>query len=438
MIEKIKEAIDKIDNISKKKEIKIISHFDTDGICSAAILTRAFQRLGKKFSLEIIKNLEEEYIKALPEDKILIFSDLASNSLNYLKEKNTEIFILDHHEVIQEIPKNVFMINPILEKKEPLSASAICYLFAKAISNQNKDLATLGLIGLTGDSMEKNLSKTGAEIIKDSEAVVKKGILIYPSTRPIDKALEYSSSPFIPGVTGSYKGVLELIREAGIQKIDGRYKSICELNETEMSKLVTAIMIKCAAQKNISEIIGNIYLVKFFNGLEDVRELSALINACSRMDKPNISLGFCLGNKKMKIEAEKIYIEYKQHLVSALKYISETNKISGEKYTIINAKDNIKDTIIGTVASIISNSSYYKEGTIIIALAYNKDKIKASARIVGKEGKNVREVLSKVVVPLGGEVGGHPNAAGCLISKEHEDVFIEKLRRTLETEVVKV
>ena len=150
------------------------------------------------------------------------------------------------------------------------------------------------------------------------------------------------------------------------------------------------------------------------------------------MDRPEVSLGMCLGNKKAKEEAEKIYIGYKQHLIAALKYISESEKISGKNYTIINARDNIKDTIIGTVASIISRSPSYSSGTMIIALAYNEDKIKVSARIAGEQGFNVREVLHRVVVTLGGEVGGHSNAAGCLISKNQEGAFITELQKELE------
>lgn len=261
---------------------------------------------------------------------------------------------------------------------------------------------------------------------------------MYPSTRPIDRILEYSSNPYIPGVTGSYKGVLELLKDAGISKTEQNFKSLHELSEEEMSRLVTAIMLRGISELEISKIIGNIYLVKFFNKMEDARELSALINACSRMDKPFISLGFCLGNAESRKAAEKIYITYRQQIVSALRYVSETEKISGKNYTIINAKDNIKDTIIGTITSIISHSPTYPEGTIIIALAYNEDKIKASARIVGKEGKNLREVLNKVVVQLGGEVGGHPNAAGCLISKDKESLFIEELKKVLEVEMVKI
>ncbi len=130
---------------------------------------------------------------------------------------------------------------------------------------------------------------------------------------------------------------------------------------------------------------------------------------------------------------------HKQHLVAALKHVAESeNKITGKNYTIINAKNNIKDTIIGTVTSIMSNSPAYTEGTIIIALAYNQDKIKVSARIAGRTGRNVRDVLHRVVVPLGGEVGGHPAAAGCIITRDKEEKFITELQKVLEIELVKV
>lgn len=438
MLESIKSALKLIDAYSAESKIRIISHYDADGITSAAIFARAMQRWGKKFTLQVVKGLEEEFIRNLPENEILIFLDLASGSLDYLSNKKNKVFIFDHHEITQRIPENVTLINPLLQNHEQMSGAGIVYLTAKTLSEKNKDLAHLAIIGMVGDVMEKNLGKIYDEILKDSDTTIKKGLLIYPSTRPLDKALEYSSNPYIPGVTGSYKGVIEVLKEANIPKINGRYKALYELTEEEMGSLITAIMLKHLGKENHSNLIGNLFLVKFFNKLEDARELSALINACSRMDFPSTALGFCLGNKKYKEEAEKIYIEYKQHLVSALKYVSESEKIAGKNYTIINAKNNIKDTIIGTVASIISNSPAYEEGTIIVALAYNEDKIKVSARLAGRNGRNVREVLSKIVLPIGGEVGGHPKAAGCLISREKEEMFINELKKTLEIELVKV
>ena len=71
MLEVIKSAIERIDSLSKERPIKVISHYDADGITSAAIFSRALKRWKKTFSLEIVKGLDEEYISSLPDNQIL-------------------------------------------------------------------------------------------------------------------------------------------------------------------------------------------------------------------------------------------------------------------------------------------------------------------------------------------------------------------------------
>jgi single-stranded-DNA-specific exonuclease len=423
----------------KDKEIVIISHFDTDGISSAAIMIKTLKRLDRKFSLKIVKNLERELIFKLPQNKVIIFLDLASGSLNHIaNSKLKNVFIIDHHQVIQKIPQNVKMINSELFSEEKISASGLTYLFCKEIDKKNKEFAKLAVLGMIGDTFEKEVDRMNHDILKDSEIKKRRGPLIYPSTRPLNRALEYSSSPFIPGVTGNPKGVLELLRDSELNPTKKGYPSLLELSEEEIEKLVTAIMLRNPQTKN-NEIIGNIYLIKFYNKLEDARDLSARINACSRSGNSNIALQFCMEIPSAKKRAESIHVKYRQHIVSALRYVEETEKIEGKQYTIINAKENIKETMIGTIASIISNSKLYKEGTIVIGMAYsNNGKIKVSARNVGRQGRNVREVLTNITPKYKGEVGGHEFAAGCLINQEHEEDFIKDLKKNLEIEIVKV
>ncbi len=439
MLEKIRSTINELEAVAKNKPIRVISHFDADGITAAAIFSRALYRWNKPFTLQIVKNLDEEGIAQLPENNTLVFLDLASGSLNYLAQKNTDVFIFDHHEIAQEIPSNVRMINPLLLNHEPCSGAAIAYLFAKTLSEENKDLANLAVIGMVGDQFTDAIGKTYDQILKDASITVRKGLLLYPSTRPLDKALEYSTSFYIPGVTGSFRGVLDLLREAGIEKTPTGYKSLAELSEEEMSRLITAIMLKSIGETDSAPLVGNLFVTKFFNQLEDVRELSALINACSRMGHPEAALGFCLGNKQSKREAERIYIDYKQSISHAMRFIEDNNnRIQGKNYTIINAQDKIKDTIIGTAASIMSYSPLYPQGTVIIAMAYDKDRIKISARLAGKKGRNVRELLSSVLIPLSGEVGGHPQAAGGLISRDKEQELLTQLKNALDIDLVKL
>ena len=71
-------------------------------------------------------------------------------------------------------------------------------------------------------------------------------------------------------------------------------------------------------------------------------------------------------------------------------------------------------------------------------MAYYEDKIKVSSRNVGRNGRNVKELLSNVISKIGGEVGGHEFAAGCIIHRDKEKVFLDNLIKSLEIEMVKI
>tara|TARA_Y100000034_G_scaffold17454_1_gene19096 strand:- start:13052 stop:14383 length:1332 start_codon:yes stop_codon:yes gene_type:complete len=421
---------------SQDKEIQIISHFDTDGITSASIIIQTLKKLDKVFSIKIIKGLEEQFIYDLPKEKLILFLDLASGSLNHISNSQLkDVFIIDHHEITQDIPENVHIINPELHDKQKISSSGLTYLFCKEISSENKKFAKIAILGMIGDMLEKDIDKLNNNILNDGEIKKKRGLLIYPSTRPLNKTLEYSSKPYIPGVTGDAKGVKELLKEIRLNPTNGRYKTLIELNNEEMEKLVTAIMLRKTKQE---EIIGDIFLIKLFNQLVDARELSAMINACSRLGETNIAIQFCMEIPKIKKRAESIHVKYKQFLISGLNFVSKTKKIEGNGFVIINAKNIIKDTMIGTIASILSNSSLYTDGTIITTMAYYDDKIKISSRNVGRTGRNIREILNKIIERIGGEVGGHKFAAGGIISRNKEKEFIDSLQKSFEIELVKI
>jgi len=446
MLEKIKLFANDFLEKTKGKDILLISHFDADGITSAAIMGKTLKKLDKKFSIKIIKSLEAEFIKELPKNKIIVFTDLASSHLEELGKLETLVFVIDHHELDKnyQLPWNVQVLNPHLyENEEEMAGACLTYLFSKELTKKDPSLANLAIIGMVGDMMDKKVGPLVNTILKDADLIIKKGILLYPSTRPLNKALEYCSNPFIPGVTGDGAGACSLLREAGIDFTPKGYKTLMELNEDEMQRLVTAIALKMPNHEKMSEFIGNLFLIKFFNRLEDAREMSALINACSRMGESNIALLFCMGNETARKQSETVYIKYKQSLIEALNHVNTNPKILGKQYMIINAKDKIQDTIIGTVASILSMSALYEEGTIIITMAYNKDKIKVSSRICGRgkvedNPRNLKEMMDSITELIGGESGGHKLAAGCIIGKDKEEAFINLIKKKLDIEIVKV
>lgn len=431
-------AKDFLNNI-KGENLLVISHFDTDGITSATIILQTLKKINQKFSLKIIKSLTNEFIDSLPKDKIILFVDLASGSLNQIEKANLKkVYIIDHHEINEKIPENIEIINPQLYEKQKISSSGLAYLFSKKIDSDTKSLAKLAILGMIGDQLEKDIDSLNHGILEDGEIKRKRGLLVYPATRPINRVLEYSSEPFIPGVSGNLKGVMELLRETGLTPEGGKYKTLLELNDEEMEKLVTSVMLRNPQKK--SEIIGDLFLIKMFGKLEDAREISAKINACSRAGKPQIAIGLCMEIQEAKKQAESIHVKYKQELISGIRFIQEIKKIEGPGFSIIPLKDKIKDTMVGTLVSILANSSIYPSGTTIFALAIDKenDKIKISARNAGKTGRNSREILSNIMEYFEGEVGGHEFAAGCTINIDQEEEFINKIKKSFELEIIKI
>ncbi|MEM2784614.1 MAG: DHH family phosphoesterase, partial [Candidatus Pacearchaeota archaeon] len=132
--------------------------------------------------------------------------------------------------------------------------------------------------------------------------------------------------------------------------------------------------------------------------------------------------------------------EYRHHLVNALNFVFSARKIESQGYVIVNARDEIKDTLIGSVMSILAHSCVYPHGTVLIGMANQDNKIKVSARISGKNTNsiNLYKLLDTIVKHIGGECGGHADAAGALIPKNKEQEFIALLKQALQIEEIKI
>ena len=462
---KIMEAVTQFKEVlAKDGIIRVITHIDTDGLTSASILIRALKKLDQQFCVTSVKQLEDKYIQEVYEEakkkkwKAIFFLDLGSNKIAEISKFSEHIktIILDHHEIEEKFivgnafenirNENFIFVNPMIDDANAnISASSVVYLFVKELDKKNEDLAQLAVLGMVGDILNKSISKINSLVVEDAKnhgMKVKKGLTVIATTRALHKALEFGSSAFIPGVTGSSTGALKFLRELGIEikdKAHGGYKTLLDLTKEEVSRLITGIMLKRIKQED-KEIVGNIFLLKLFGRLYDAREVSAMVNACGRLGHSDLALSFLLSSDKAKEKIEMIYSQYKHHLVNALNYVNSTKKVESEGYVIVNAKDNVKDTIIGTVMSIISFSSVYPDGTIIAGMAYRGDKIKISMRISGKNIKevNLKKILDTVIKTTGGEIGGHVNAAGALITKSKEKQFIDNLQKALQIEEIKI
>ena len=447
----LKEAAQKLEEVfSEKGFIRVITHIDADGISSGAIIAQLLKEKNQTFWLSFVKQLDDSFIKSLFTDlkecncKAIIFLDLGSNKLNELESLKTKVFIVDHHQLenseqdeTESALSNVVFVNPLLESEqeaEKLSASGLSYLVAKNL-NLEKKFAQVSLLGMIGDLQDKNISKDNKLILDDAKEagmLLKRGLVVFSSLRPIHKSIEYSDLNVDSNL---------ILRETGIniKKEDGTYTTLLDLDEQQTSGLLTSILLSRQNTSQDQDIIGNIYIVNIANQKWDARELATILNACGRLGYASVALSLLLDSRDSIKKIDEIYTRYKEQIVKGLNY-ARGNKIERDGYVTINAKDNIKDTMIGTIVSILASSLVYPDQTVLVGLAYREDKIKVSARVVRNNNNNNNHsnnkinlylLLDSVIKKIGGEAGGHENAAGCLIDKEKEQDFLEALEEEL-------
>lgn len=446
----MKQELVKLANEIKKTNsvIRLISHLDTDGITSAAIISKTLSRENKKFCLSIVKQLSEEELELLKKEQydFFIFTDLGSgqldNIIKFLSKKR--VIILDHHEYDKTIviPKNITLINPHkydIDGSKDLSGAGVCFYFAQALNEKNNDLAYLGVLGAIGD-IQTDFSEWHNEIldiaIKQGKLKKEKSIKWFGiESRPIVRNLVYGDIE-IPGINNDSDAVM-FLESIGIDaKKQDEWRSFSDLNSDEKAKLISAIIMKRKNLENPEDIFATRYITNKSGQFKDLKEFSTLLNACGRLNNASYGIGVCLDDENSKIKALQTVDDYKKEIGNSMRWYNDNEKseniIKTDKYLIINAKNEIRPTIIGTLASMISNDREIKNKTIIMSLAHDGNNVKISTRIKGEYDIDLRDVIKEILKQVEGEGGGHKNAAGAIISKDQEQDFIKKAIDVLE------
>ena len=455
--EDIKKAVEEFKKIPKNEIIRVISHLDADGISAASLMVKCLNNDNRKYSISIIQQIKKETLEELAREtyNCYIFTDLGSGVLTDIESlfKGKKVFILDHHdpEKLNVESDNVFFVNPHkfnINGGVEVSGAGVVYLFASCLDKKIEEFAHIAIIGAIGDMQEHNgFEKINNEILQTAidkgKIKVIRGLRLFGAqTKPLHKVLEYCTDPVIPGVTGSESGAIQFLQQIGINPKNGNgWKKVVHLTEEEMKNLVTGVILARSAEKNPDDVLGNVYLLReedHESPTKDAKEFSTLLNACGRLDKASLGIGACLDDKKIKKRAISLMTDYKKEIINSLKWYDK-NKTSGlvtkgNGYVIINAQDQIRSTLIGTLASILSKSNNTQEKFIMSMAQLIDGTTKVSLRMRGNNnGEDLKQIIVEIIKDIPNcEAGGHANAAGALIPTEKEEDLINNAKVVLE------
>jgi len=139
--------------------VQIFHHNDADGLCSGAILTRAFERQGYVVHRFCLEKPYPEVLKEIykHEGRILIFADFAGRiapMLSGLNRGRNLTLILDHHVAEASTDPKVHNLDPDLygfKGDRDITASTTCFLFARTMNPASVDMAPVAALGAVGD-----------------------------------------------------------------------------------------------------------------------------------------------------------------------------------------------------------------------------------------------------------------------------------------------
>ena len=208
------------------------------------------------------------------------------------------------------------------------------------MDKSNIELAPIAVVGSLGDLQDKyeqkSLGGLNRIIVEDA---VKAGILkeekdlifFGRETRPIHKALAYTTSPFIPGISGEEDKSLAFLASLGIKPKHGdKWRALRDLSEEEKTKLCSALvdyLIAKGYSSNALDLVGNVYTLlqeEPWTPLRDAREFSVLLNATGRLDRPSLGVALCMGDRAAALDqANEALKEYRRTITKYLSWIME-------------------------------------------------------------------------------------------------------------------
>ncbi|MDY6769850.1 MAG: DHH family phosphoesterase [Candidatus Nanohaloarchaea archaeon] len=429
--------------------VRVVAHYDCDGISAAVIAHEMLDRAGVAFDIRFVDELDRaklEEVYAEADEDTWLFVDIGSGQIEDVEAVlgDETVFIADHHEPGEGTVDH--HLNPHhhgIDGGENISGAGVTYLLARTMDEENTDLIEYALVGATGDIQEDEDGYLGLNenMVEDAveEGIIdrKQGLKLYGRTRKsIVEALKYTTDPYLPGITNSESGAVQFLSELGIDlRENGGWRSLEDLSLEEEKAIVHGLITK---GYDVEDLLGDIYMLE--NGWE-IGEFSSLLNACGRLERPEDGITICLeGDYDL---AERVKRQYGRKIGNYLSFVEDSVDDSDVVHrfggaAVIQAEDNIHANMIGVVATICQSSDIVS-APVLAGLAWKgEDHTKVSVRArddVVDDGFTMNALMEELAAECGGEGGGHDAAAGAKIPRSEEERFIKLFREQVEPEV---
>ena len=441
LIQLSNKASEKILSFPKSTKIRVISHYDADGISAAAIVSMALYRAGYNFHTSLMRNPFDKGLARVSKEKneVIIFSDMGSGQINTIEQLKCLCIILDHHQVVKKkVADHVIQINANLcniNGNYEACGATISYAFAAALHPNNTDLLPLALAGAIGDKQHiggiRGYNQELLQIALDNKLLSEQiSMKLFGDT--VFDAVYYSIDPYYPGLSGNKDAIEKLLVKL---KIDNTSK-VTEINAETKKKLQSYLffqLIKAGCQQNILDIAIRTRYHSDLLGCE-LERFADLLDACGKNGFRGLGLSLCFQDSNAFQESLTVEKEYKQKILEQLIALEQggLQELSFMRYFYSDSS-----SLGGVVAGIACNY-LFDEQKPLFSIARKDNELHVSCRgnqQLVAQGLDLGSAMKQVSTTLGGHGGGHQIAAGATLTLDKEQEFIEQTNQILQQQI---
>ena len=443
-------------------EVAIITHLDADGIIAGSIMAMAFRRMGARYSVRAVSDMNSSVVENMKADgrDFYVITDLGGGwASNLRKALDDKWVIIDHHEIAEEeilTDDDGQILNPWkfgIDGGSEVSAGGMAYMVASTLDLKNRDLSAIAVVSAVADRQDQGDKRSffglNAEILKTAQSLGLVSvdldiILTGRETRPPHEALAYTLFHYIDGLTWNREACYLLLKNAGIKLKDngGRWRVLAEFSQEEKSAIVEAVAKFVGSSDKrvfdilLDDLIGYVYTLAREDKrslLRDSREFSTMLNACGRIGRAGVGIAICMGDRNTALSAgEEIMSTYQMTLRNNISTVfSEKWRLADDgKTTFVNGDGILEEAMLGAVSSLLSRSPSLR-GRLLFVRTLTKDgtyKFSSRKCLDCKSQANLGVIMRQCSKALNGAGGGHSAAAGCTIPSSALEDFIAGIK----------
>jgi len=419
---------------SHEGQVRIFSHYDPDGISSAAVACQMVKRLGLGFQATLSHKLDDAKLKEVqetPPEHLIILTDLGASKVSQLDGFPHSIIVIDHHQPEAE-GQRITHLNPHLfgiDGAREASASSFAFALAVTLDQANWNLIGPALVGAVGDRQSLGgfrgynedlvIAAAGRELVKLEKVPNLKGGTI------LESLLEHPE-PYFKGITGRKREASHLVKWLGF----GKEAKLSELDEEKKRFLASICAMRLLRQGASPEAVCDLVMTRYW--LYDwgmyADQLSSLFNSCARQGEPALGLALALGDREAMGKAQEHERVHREFILQNLRELeAEPPKPMKHIQHFRSSEVNYAGVLAGLGTLYLFDCSKPS-----IAISEKDGELHVSARAprnLVKAGLNLGLACKLAAESLGGAGGGHDIAAGATVPIDAEKKFLKEVDR---------